>query len=85
MSDGSVVFMYATDSDWKSDFLHLRRMEESRSGHVTARLFRVSCTEPNIKSELYSIIHFKSHAILSSTFPSLAAFECSAEYNIAVK
>jgi hypothetical protein len=54
MSDGSVVFMYATDSDWKSDFLTLPRMEESRNGHVTARIFGVGGTELSIKSELYS-------------------------------
>lgn len=46
--------MYATDSDWKSDFLTLPRMEESRNGHVTARIFGVGGTELSIKSELYS-------------------------------
>ena len=61
MSDGSVVFIYATDSDWKSDFLNLPRMEESRSGHVTARLFGVGCTEPNIKSELSILSSTSSH------------------------
>ena len=53
MSDGSVVFMNATDSDWKSDFLTLPRMEESRTGHVTTRIFGVGGAEPNIKSALF--------------------------------